>query len=717
MKGLGLAIVLGLLMVVAACSSGEDEPWAVAGDLCEDLQAGALSCGSSTTGDTAVLRCEVQQLYLRWAVLEVCEAGCRNALCEGGETDIPAQDTVVPPLDAAVPEVDAAVEPPDGMMCFPSQAFCPDEDNRAVCFEDGSGFDTYPCDAGKKCDGGYCKDLLCSPGEKNGECYGPTSVAICNASGTGWEGESCPDKVTCYLGECTTLGCPPEAKACKGVTAVQECLENADGEWEWVVTQQCEEGLCMDGACLSSCEANVKEFSYLGCDYWAADLDNIEGGAAEAVAIVVSVPTSQSKSATITITDMSRTPPVELSGLDLGVNNLDVAPGELQIFTLPLGRDVDGSVQTSRTFRVTSTSPVTVHQFNPLNGEDVYTNDASLLLPSNVGGTEYIVLSWPQKTVEDAILGTQTYRGFVSIVATQEGVTKVDVEPSTQVLAGANVPSMTAGGGPYLFYLERGDILNLESTGSVGSDLTGTLIRADKKIQVFSGHECANVPLSVNYCDHIEQQLYPVQSWGTHYVADAFSQRNGSQQDTWRVVAGADGVQVTLEPELQAAFTLSKGEWKEFSTSQSFELNATGPVLLGHYLQGSNYPGFSPVCGTTGIGDPAFALGVPVQQYLQEYIVLTPPGYQENYINIIHPKNSLIEFQVNIDGQSVLEVAPPGLNPVAVGSGEYAVLQLPVEPGVHTVSAQTAIGVTAYGYDCDVSYAYPGGLSLKTLTE
>jgi hypothetical protein len=38
-----------------------------------------------------------------------------------------------------------------------------------------------------------------------------------------------------------------------------------------------------------------------------------------------------------------------------------------------------------------------------------------------------------------------------------------------------------------------------------------------------------------------------------------------------------------------------------------------------------------------------------------------------------------------------------------------------VTPGVHTLTASAPISITAYGYDCDVSYAYPGGLDLEPL--
>ena len=109
------------------------------------------------------------------------------------------------------------------------------------------------------------------------------------------------------------------------------------------------------------------------------------------------------------------------------------------------------------------------------------------------------------------------------------------------------------------------------------------------------------------------------------------------------------------------------------------------------------------------IGDPAFTLAAPVKRYLKEYAVLTPPGYMdgENYINVIAPDGTI----VTLDGVPL--TAPFKSIP---GTG-YSIATQGVMPGVHTVKANKSFGLTAYGYDCDVSYAYPGGLKLQSIEE
>jgi hypothetical protein len=46
--------------------------------------------------------------------------------------------------------------------------------------------------------------------------------------------------------------------------------------------------------------------------------------------------------------------------------------------------------------------------------------------------------------------------------------------------------------------------------------------------------------------------------------------------------------------------------------------------------------------------------------------------------------------------------------------GAWAIYRPAVTGGVsHRVTSTQPVGLSAYGYDCDVSYAYPGGLNLE----
>ncbi len=598
-------------------------------------------------------------------------------------------------------------------FCEPGTLDCVGPSTVGLCNQAGTEFIETDCPEGQGCFKGNCVPQICQPGQPKGECYADASneYLACNAAGTDWEPVPCPNGETCYQGQCSNLLCPPNKSVCAGTSAFKVCLPDGSGYGD---PQICPKGQLCDpnvGECVDACQANAKANIYLGCEYLAVDLDNVEGGEAQPVGVVVSAPADNQSAAELTFTDLRNGQ--KLSAADLGVASLQVQPGELVVFTLPVNgsqgsNPLDGSIVTKAGYAIRSTAPVTVHQFNPLNGDNVFTNDASLLLPTNLAGREYFAMSWPHNVVPQPE-GDAIFHGFISVLAVEDGETNVEVIPRASVASGVSVPPISPMQSR-TFTLTRGDVLNLE-TSDVGDDLTGTWIHATKKIVVFSGHECANIPKEIGFCDHVEQQLFPVSTWGKEYVADAFYPRNDAQFDVWRIVGGADGVHVTTDPPVHGfeSFTVNKGTWVEMQVQGSFRISGDGPFAVAHYLTGSNYPGFDKVCEgaiPSGIGDPALTLAVPVGQFLNHYVVLTPPGYQENYLNIVALSDAA---KVEVDG------APVAMSPESVGASGYVVYQVPVSEGVHTIDADGPIGVTAYGYDCDVSYAYPGGLRLKKI--
>ncbi|MEC9072897.1 MAG: IgGFc-binding protein, partial [Myxococcota bacterium] len=597
--------------------------------------------------------------------------------------------------------------PPPG-DCTPGDVLCAGPTAIQQCDVSGLEWIESLCEEGQGCADGACVPQICAPGASTLQCIDENSYERCNAGGTAWEVVQCGTAAYCKEGTCISQLCPPGMSICKNFVQLQVC--NADGT-AWVDGELCPPGgACDNGQCLSPCEVNIKDGSYLGCEFWALDLDNIEDAEFQEVGIVVSVPTDTSPT-DVVITNTS-TGQV-LTPSELGVTSTFVPAGEVKVFALPLGFDVDGSTTTTRTFHIETTTPATVHQFNPLNGEGVYTNDASLLLPSKVTGQQYYVMSWPHRSD-----GAQTLRGFATVIGSQEGTTEVHVTPTAPVVAGlpgSGVEQQLNPGTTYVFNLEQGQALNLETDGEQGEDLTGTYVQADKKITVFGGHECANVPLGINACDHLEQQLFPVETWSTNYVADAFQKRSPAQVDIWRVMAGDNDVTVTTTPAVPGyeTFKLQRGGWLQFASGDSFVIDADGPIMVGNYLTGSSYPGSVIECQNTGIGndtaigDPAFTLAAPSKRYLDQYAVLTPTGYLENYLNVIVPNGAIIQ----IDGAPLNSVATP------IPGTDYGIIQELVQPGVHTVVGSVPFGLTAYGYDCDVSYAYPGGLKLQALVD
>jgi hypothetical protein len=617
----------------------------------------------------------------------------------GGDSDAkPPADTVS--ADSKKDDSKDTNKPDIEPICTPDDLNGCSGDFKAeiVCNDDGSGWETRPC----KGENGFstiCHSsegcLMCIPGKKR--CLDDENLEMCNEDGTGWI----------------------EDANCNGEVTGQVCTQSQQG-----------------ASCVRLCELSLKWNTYMGCEYWGVDLDNafVSGGktgyldaAGAQFAIVVSNP-SDKLSATITVTDSDGPVLYDANGDELSTEKL--GPGELRVLNLPR-RDVNSTILAALAYKVEASIPITVYQFNPLENEDVYSNDASLLLPVNVFGKWYIVMSREQTF--------EMLRSYVTVVASHPDTTSVTITVTAPTLPDDGIPHLEPGESVTV-EMHQYDVLNIE-TNKPGSDPTGTVVYATRPVAVFGGSEAANAPntahcdiepgeeegvcqydgvkpcdspldcLEYNTCcaDHLEQQMFPVKTWGKHYIASQSFQR-GAEKDIWRIIAAEKNTQITTVPPQAVIPVLDSGEWFEFESDNDFEIVATKPILVGQFLAAEQAPEPNvngiPQPGDAGTGDPAFILAVPFEQYRKDYVFLAPDKYAFDYVNIVAPTGSVVRF----DGQ---ELSPSEFDPI--GTGQFSVTRILIDDGVHAVDSDEKIGIIVYGYDQYVSYGYPGGLDLKDL--
>ena len=353
---------------------------------------------------------------------------------------------------------------------------------------------------------------------------------------------------------------------------------------------------------------------------------------------------------------------------------------------------------------------------------DVASNDASLLLPKEGLGRSYIGLSYLSSPgfclAPGSCLPPQS--GYLTVIATGRGNTTVRITPSAVVDAGQRVPELM----PHVEHtitLAEGEVLNLQAKASdldlmdiesifeqifaeVRTDLTGTIIEASQPVAVFGGHEEAVVAPQVNAPDspccaeHLEQQLLPIGSWGSEYLA-ARSEPRGGSVEMWRIVAHQDGttVNTSLAGEF-AQFSLNRGEYQEIFTAESFEISSSASVMVGQYL-------VSGQATEDGVGDPALIVVPPVSQLRSDYQIIVPSDYSSNWVTIARMTGS----RVSMDG---VDVAATAFN--SFGSGDYELAWLAVDEGVHYFEGDDPFSLIVTGYSNAVSYGYPGGLNLRS---
>ena len=613
-------------------------------------------------------------------------------------------------------------------LCTAGERRCDGSDNIETCSEDGMSWEGEACPAGEQCDADQqaCTEQVCTAGVFDG-CTEEGLVRHCNASGTGWTEDSCPDGGVCEQGGCTQVECQSGVTRCFGPEQYETCSEAG----VYAPSGTCPVGTeCFDGQCEELCEISRKVSTYIGCEYWSVDLDNYGGALDEPHAIIITN-YNNDLAAEVQLFEGYSDRRI-LVGADGVEFDSTIPPGQARIFELQQGYRHSGTrIFDDRAIRINSSIPVVAHQFNPLNNVGVYTNDGTVLIPTNSVGTEYWGLSWVNRS--DSV----NLRGYLTMVNSSTVANEVTVRPTAQVVAGPEISTMEAGE-ERTFLLEPGQSLNLVASGvELGDaqshgclsdpegtpeevhpcpDLTGTHITAQHPITVFGGHQCANVLLGVDRCDHIESVLFPVDSWSTEYVGTKFEPRADGipEPDIWRVIAAEEGTRIQTDPPIEGIHgaRLDAGEWRQFASRTDFVLAADAPVQLMQYMVGANWPGIPRVCdqgadafNPTGIGDPAMAMAVPVEQFRDNYIVHTPQNYEEDYLNLIVP----VGQDVMLNGESV-----PAERWEVVGEmNRFEVATLEVDAGFHTLTSEVPFGVVGYGYDCHVSYAYPGGLDLE----
>jgi len=638
--------------------------------------------------------------------------GSRGGASEGDATSAGAHDAPpaadVAPRDDTSGAHDAGADADAG--CSPiGDERCRDERIVEECSPNARWVAARECPADRICIDAHCAYASpCEPGEAGG-CDSETARSVCDETGRAFVPRECPEGGFCLDGACGAQRCHPDQRRCVDATTVQEC---ADDGTDWGRELPCGEGsVCLDGRCQSGCDLARKVQTYFGCEYWTADLDQYEDPfgdpRAQPHAVVLSNPGDQPAVVEVT----TRAPGVVVDFPD----NV-VAARSSKVFTFPR-LDVDDTGISPNSFFIQASRPVIAHQFNPLHNVRVYSNDASLLLPVHALGTEYMGMTWPSGPPLPSL---PAQSGYLTVIATTPGRTSLLVIPTCAIEAGDELGPFEAGE-LIRVALDQYQVLNLIAAeaqlalDAPGTDLTGTIISADQPVAVFGGHEEAVIgdpdrtggggPVSEEEegsccAEHLEQQLFPVNTWGRRYVA-AKAKPRGTDYDGWKVLAARAETQITTDPPVEGldGVTLGQTESVLVFTDTSFELTATGPVLVGQFL-------ISQEQTSEGIGDPAFILSVPVEQLRSHYVFLVPLDYAQDWVTLVRSAGE----PVQLDGQPVPEDA---FHPVGGGSWEIAYRAL--DSGVHEAESEAPFGLYAYGFDSAVSYGYPGGLDLRSL--
>jgi hypothetical protein len=475
--------------------------------------------------------------------------------------------------------------------------------------------------------------------------------------------------------------------------------------------------------------AEAQQFkTYVGCDYWPTVTSNPVQSVFDFAVAVANV---GSDTANVTVTG---------NGVS---KKLSVAPNSLGKVYLPWVTSLKGPEQTgikastiavNSAYHLVSDKPVVVYQFNPLEfkaaggepGKDwstcvkgsitapdcySYTNDASLLLPSTAMTGTYRIMGAQGFSRS----GQGLMPPFFAVTGTANG-TKVQVKlaPNGQVTAGGGITS-TPGGGTVTFTLDAGDVA--EIVGGVGRnyDFSGSLLKADKPVQVISGVPCMDFPVNVQACDHIEETVFPAETLGKHYVV--MRPTGPAANDVGHVVrffGNADSTSLTYTPSKPAGCpdALDAGGVVECGVvTVDFEVSGDKEFGVAMFQLGGEMadPNFNPGGLTQPQGDPSQSFSVAVEQYRTHYVFLAPTDYKTSYVDVIAAAGTTL----TLDGKDVSS----SLKSITGTTWLAARIKLDAgKDGAHVLDGSAPIGIQVIGYGDNTSYQYPGGLNLSAIS-
>jgi IgGFc binding protein len=486
--------------------------------------------------------------------------------------------------------------------------------------------------------------------------------------------------------------------------------------------------------CINACAAAEGAKRSIGCEYYAVFMDQLNPDSCFAVFVANTWDTS----AHLTVERDGVDMPVEnftyltqgqgpaLTYVALGANGL--SPGKVAIMFLagpdgtpaqdnpvcpkpsavPNGAMLFNKSGIGKAFKITSDVPVVAYQINPYGGGYAAVTGSSLLLPASAWDTNYVAFhaynAGPQAT-------------SMNIVAREK--TNVTMVPTAQLVGGQGLPPGSPGG-TYEFSLDAGQYAQFTQL----DELTGSVIQSDKPVGFFAGGRCSQIPYNVYACDHVEQQLPPVQALGDKYVGVSYSPRSG-EPALWRVMGVVDGTELTWSSDIGGPATVDRGQVIEFSTYFPFQVRSQDsdhPYLLMALMSGGDTNNMN------GIGDAETVLSVPPAQYLSSYLFFTDPTYPVTNLVVVRAPDKGTFSDVELDCAGVLT----GWK--GVGDYEYTRLNLTqgdfenvgkCSTGPHTIKSDGKFGLWIWGwggpytslFTSYVSYGYPGGMNLQHINQ
>jgi PKD repeat protein len=345
---------------------------------------------------------------------------------------------------------------------------------------------------------------------------------------------------------------------------------------------------------------------------------------------------------------------------------------------------------------ITSSGKIAVHAFN----ERLRSADGTVILPVGALGKDHYITSHFEFNPQSNL---NVNNESTLLVVGSEDNTRIEITLSENSISG------NTKGVPYEITLNRGQSYQIKAR----SDLTGSRVRvvgdnADdcKKIAVFGGNKWTSVGSCGSANDHLFQQTYPINTWGTSFIHTALAGR--SSGELVKVLASEDGTEVKVNGASKG--TINRGQWipLEFGVDESAKIETTKPSSVTVFAKSVSCN--QPNAVNADFGDPFMISYSPVEQFLTQltFNAINLPSIVNHYVNIVVKTGD--QNQTRLDGQNVGSAFS-----ALPGDPSFQIARIPIFQGVHQLSNPSGFAAYVYGFGEIESYGYAAGAALNNL--
>ena len=372
---------------------------------------------------------------------------------------------------------------------------------------------------------------------------------------------------------------------------------------------------------------------------------------------------------------------------------LTVESGVVEQVNISSSLRMRGTSLSSKGILIEASDEIVVYGFN----KEPFSNDAFLGIPCDAIGSEYYVTAFLPSFFKSEIL----------IVGVSNGT-------SLQIKLSATLESLVYfHGGNFSknqwinLTIDAYDTLQLQSTG----DVTGTYIRSDHPVSVFSGNVLTAVGNGT--ADHLAEQHVSVDKWGKVYATVPIPERVVG--DFFRFVASEPNTHITIQgldnsiPHTETLVLLEPGNWaqRHFSSSMYAFITSDKAIYVVQYS-------LSQV--NRNMADPSMIVLPPMELYSPNYVFTTPRSASGSYDSYF----MFVVKNVDLDGMRINGGPLNSTDIWEFPGGEYVGGYIPLVEGTYDIrhiSPICVFGGVLYGKGWFETYGFATGMRLASINK